>query len=84
MLVGLLEKMAEGNITGYFSSARRHQQLNKEDRLLAINPDLSELGVYQAERLAERLLMTMSRRYCSQWLRTIHTAEILADHIASH
>ncbi len=72
--------MTEGNITRIFLVRHGATKLNKEDRFaVAINPDLSKLGVFQAERLAERLADdNVKAVYCSPMVRTIHTAEILA------
>ena len=55
-------------------------QLSAEDRFAgSIDPELSETGVYQAQRLAERLADdTITTVYCSPMIRTIQTATILA------
>ena len=55
-------------------------QLSAEDRFAgSINPDLSEEGIFQAERLAVRLEDDqITAVYCSPMLRTVHTAAILA------
>jgi broad specificity phosphatase PhoE len=54
--------------------------LSAEDRFAgAIDPALSPEGVYQAERLAERLSNDAIRAvYCSPMVRTLQTANILA------
>lgn len=55
-------------------------QLSAEDRFAgSIDPELSETGVYQAQRLAERLADdAITTVYCSPMVRTIQTATILA------
>ena len=55
-------------------------QLSAEDRFAgAINPELSQQGVFQAERLALRLADDpIAAVYCSSMLRTLQTATILA------
>ncbi|HWQ84997.1 MAG TPA: histidine phosphatase family protein, partial [Anaerolineales bacterium] len=55
-------------------------QLSAEDRFAgSIDPELSETGIYQAQRLAERLADDeISTVYCSPMIRTIQTATILA------
>ncbi len=72
--------MAENNITRLFLIRHGSTQLSAEDRFAgAINPDLSEEGVFQAQRLAERLADDdVTAVYCSPMLRTVHTAGILA------
>lgn len=72
--------MAENNITRLFLIRHGSTQLSAEDRFAgAINPDLSEEGVFQAQRLAERLADDdVTAVYCSPMLRTVHTARILA------
>jgi len=72
--------MTEQNITRLFLIRHGSTQLSAEDRFAgAINPDLSEEGVFQAQRLAERLADDdVTSVYCSPMLRTLHTASILA------
>jgi broad specificity phosphatase PhoE len=72
--------MAENNITRLFLIRHGSTQLSAEDRFAgAINPDLSDEGIYQAQRLAERLADDdVTAVYCSPMLRTVHTASILA------
>jgi len=55
-------------------------QLSAEDRFAgSIDPELSETGIYQAQRLAERLADdAITTVYCSPMVRTIQTATILA------
>lgn len=55
-------------------------QLSAEDRFAgAVNVELSNEGIFQAERLAERLSDdSISAVYCSPLARTVHTAAILA------
>lgn len=56
-------------------------QLSTEDRFAgAINPELSQQGIFQAERLALRLADDpIAAVYCSSMLRTVQTATILAQ-----
>ncbi len=72
--------MASENITRIFLIRHGSTQLSAEDCFAgAINPDLSEEGIYQAQRLAERLADDdVKAIYCSPMLRTVHTARILA------
>ena len=55
-------------------------QLSAEDRFAgAINPELSEEGIFQVKRLAERLADDeIFAVYCSPLIRTVQTATILA------
>ncbi len=55
-------------------------QLSAEDRFAgAVDVELSEEGMFQAERLAERLADDqIAAVYCSPMIRTTHTASILA------
>lgn len=55
-------------------------QLSAEDRFAgAVNVELSSEGIFQAERLAERLADdSITAVYCSPMARTVHTASILA------
>mgnify|MGYP001024955309 FL=1 len=55
-------------------------QLSAEDRFAgAINPELSAEGIFQAQRLAERLADdSITAVYCSPMVRTVQTAAILA------
>jgi probable phosphoglycerate mutase len=55
-------------------------QLSAEDRFAgAVNVELSPEGIFQAERLAERLADdAITAVYCSPMARTVHTASILA------
>jgi broad specificity phosphatase PhoE len=55
-------------------------QLSAEDRFAgAVNVELSNEGIFQAERLAERLADdSITAVYCSPMARTMHTATILA------
>jgi len=72
--------MAE-NITRLFLVRHGATQLSAEDRFAgAIDPDLSEIGIHQVSRLADRLADDEVRAvYCSPMVRTIHTANILAE-----
>lgn len=55
-------------------------QLSAEDRFAgAVNVELSEEGIFQVQRLAERLADDrIAAVYCSPLARTVHTASILA------
>jgi len=55
-------------------------QLSSEDRFAgAVDVELSKDGIFQAERLAERLAdVEITAVYCSPMARTVHTATILA------
>lgn len=55
-------------------------QLSAEDRFAgAVNVELSSEGIFQVERLAERLADdSIAAVYCSPMARTVHTATILA------
>src|SRR5512141_1727955 len=55
-------------------------QLSAEDRFAgAVNVELSNEGIFQAKRLAERLSNdSIVAVYCSPMARTVHTATILA------
>ncbi|MFZ3070686.1 MAG: histidine phosphatase family protein [Anaerolineaceae bacterium] len=72
--------MTEKNITRLFLVRHGSTQLSAEDRFAgAIDPDLSDIGVFQAERLAERLSDDrITAVYSSPMVRTMHTASILA------
>lgn len=72
--------MAEKETTRLYLVRHGATTLSAEDRFAgSINPDLSEMGIFQAERLAERLADDdVSAVYCSPLLRTVHTAAILA------
>lgn len=72
--------MPTQNTTRLFLVRHGATQLSAEDRFAgSIDPELSETGIYQAERLAERLADDdISTVYCSPMIRTIHTATILA------
>lgn len=56
-------------------------QLSAEDRFAgAINPELSQEGIFQAQRLAERLADdAITAAYCSPLIRTVQTATILSQ-----
>lgn len=72
--------MAERTSTRLFLVRHGATQLSAEDRFAgATDVELSEEGVFQAERLARRLADdTIGAVYCSPMRRTIHTAAILA------
>jgi len=55
-------------------------QLSAEDRFAgAVNVELSDEGIFQVQRLAERLADdALAAVYCSPMARTMHTASILA------
>lgn len=76
--------MAAQNTTRLFMVRHGATQLSAEDRFAgAIDPALSEEGIFQAERLAERLSDDrISAVYCSPMLRTMQTAQILAKPFA--
>ena len=73
--------MTSENITRIFLVRHGATQLSAEDRFAgAIDPDLSEEGIFQATHLANRLADDHIKAvYCSPMLRTVHTAQILAD-----
>ncbi len=73
--------MAEKNITRLFLVRHGATELSAEDRFAgSIDPDLSETGIFQASKLAERLSDDEVKAvYCSPMLRTLHTAKILAE-----
>ena len=73
--------MALQPITRLFLIRHGATQLSAEDRFAgAINPELSEEGKFQAQRLAERLSDDdIAAVYCSPLVRTIQTATILAQ-----
>jgi broad specificity phosphatase PhoE len=72
--------MAERTSTRLFLVRHGATQLSAEDRFAgATDVELSEEGIFQAERLAERLADdAISAVYCSPMTRTKHTASILA------
>ncbi len=72
--------MAESKTTRLYLVRHGSTQLSAEDRFAgAINPDLSDEGVFQAARLADRLADDrITAVYASPMLRTVHTATILA------
>ncbi len=72
--------MAERMSTRLFLVRHGATQLSAEDRFAgATDVELSEEGIFQAERLAERLADdAISAVYCSPMTRTKHTASILA------
>ena len=72
--------MADQTTTRIFMVRHGSTQLSAEDRFAgAVDVELSSNGIFQAERLAERLADdSISAVYCSPMLRTIHTATILA------
>lgn len=72
--------MASQNTTRLYLVRHGATQLSAEDRFAgAVNPELSEEGKFQAERLAERLADdAISAVYSSPMVRTVQTATILA------
>jgi broad specificity phosphatase PhoE len=72
--------MAERTSTRLFLVRHGATQLSAEDRFAgATDVELSEEGIFQAERLAERLADdAISAVHCSPMTRTKHTASILA------
>jgi broad specificity phosphatase PhoE len=72
--------MTNQTTTRIFMVRHGATQLSAEDRFAgAVNAELSSEGIYQAQRLAERLADdAISAVYCSPMIRTIHTATILA------
>ena len=72
--------MPDQKITRLFLVRHGATELSAEDRFAgSINPDLSQIGILQAERLAQRLSDdSITAVYSSPMLRTIHTATILA------
>jgi broad specificity phosphatase PhoE len=73
--------MVHQSITRLFLIRHGATQLSAEDRFAgAINPELSEEGQFQAQRLSERLSDDdIAAVYCSPLVRTIQTATILAQ-----
>ena len=73
--------MSQRNTTRLFLVRHGATQLSTEDRFAgATDVELSEEGVFQAERLAERLADdAVTAVYSSPMKRTIHTATILAN-----
>ena len=71
--------MPERNVTRLFLVRHGATVLSAEDRFAgATDVELSEEGIFQAERLAERLADdAIAAVYSSQMKRTIHTATIL-------
>jgi len=69
-----------GQVTRVFMVRHGATQLSAEDRFAgAVNVELSDEGVFQAECLAKRLSDdAISAVYCSPLTRTVHTATILA------
>jgi len=72
--------MAERKSTRLFLVRHGATVLSAEDRFAgATNVELSEEGIFQARRLAERLADdSITAVYCSPLKRTVHTATILA------
>jgi probable phosphoglycerate mutase len=72
--------MAEQTTIRIFMVRHGATQLSAEDRFAgAVNIELTSKGIYQAERLAERLADdSISAVYCSPMVRTVQTATILA------
>ena len=72
--------MPDQKTTRLFLVRHGATELSAEDRFAgSINPDLSQIGILQAERLAQRLSDdSITAVYSSPMLRTIHTATILA------
>lgn len=72
--------MKKQAVTRLFLVRHGETQLSAEDRFAgSINPELSEGGIFQARRLAERLADDeIAAVYCSPLIRTVQTAEILA------
>ncbi|MEA4906538.1 MAG: histidine phosphatase family protein [Chloroflexi bacterium] len=72
--------MTNQTTTRIFMVRHGATQLSAEDRFAgAVNAELSSEGIFQAQRLAERLADdAISAVYCSPMIRTIHTATILA------
>jgi len=73
--------MPERNSTRLFLVRHGATQLSAEDRFAgATDVDLSDEGIFQAERLAERLADdSITAVYSSPLKRTVHTAAILAN-----
>jgi probable phosphoglycerate mutase len=73
--------VAERNSTRLFLIRHGATQLSAEDRFAgATDVELSDEGIFQAERLAKRLADdAIGAVYCSPMRRTIHTAAILAE-----
>lgn len=71
--------MTEQTSTRVYLVRHGATQLSAEDRFAgAINPELSEVGIDQARRLAERLADDAIKAvYCSPMVRTVQTARIL-------
>lgn len=72
--------MASQGTTRLYLVRHGATQLSAEDRFAgAVNPELSEEGKFQAERLAERLADdNITAVYASPMVRTVQTATILA------
>jgi broad specificity phosphatase PhoE len=72
--------MPERNSTRLFLVRHGATVLSAEDRFAgATDVELSETGIFQAERLAERLADdAISAVYSSPMARTVHTATIIA------
>lgn len=73
--------MAEQKTTRIYMVRHGATKLSSEDRFAgAVDVELSEEGIFQAERLAERLADDdMKAVYCSPMTRTVQTATILAS-----
>ncbi len=73
--------MGASSSTRIFLVRHGATELSSEDRFAgAINPQLSEEGIFQAKRLAERLANDpITAVYCSPLVRTVQTATILAS-----
>lgn len=73
--------MAEQKATRIYMVRHGATKLSSEDRFAgAVDVELSEEGIFQAERLAERLADDdMKAVYCSPMTRTVQTATILAS-----
>ena len=71
--------MTNPSTTRLFLVRHGATQLSAEDRFAgAIDPQLSAEGIYQAQRLAERLADdAIAAVYCSPMVRTVQTAAIL-------
>src|SRR5690349_18766100 len=74
-------RMAEQKTTRIYMVRHGATKLSSEDRFAgAVDVELSEEGIFQAERLAERLADDdMKAVYCSPMTRTVQTATILAS-----
>src|SRR5512140_2911541 len=73
--------MSIQTITRVFMVRHGATQLSAEDRFAgAVNVELSQEGIFQAQRLAERLADdNIMAVYCSPMARTVNTAAILAQ-----